>query len=330
MEQHDYIVLLEKFFKKEASSEERRILIEWIRKPGIRNEFNLLCEQMWKEAAVEIDKTVEEEMWNHLQRNLDEPKILSPKKRRWQPIIYKVAATILLPVCLGLATYFGVEHMNKVSQDPFMVAVDYGQKANLTLPDGTKVWLNSATHLSYDAEYNKSDRKIYLDGEAYFDVARNEKCPFIVHTHAMDIEVLGTKFNVEAYAKQQNFEASLIQGKIKIKSPSDNNISQVLLPDYKSTLKNGKLVISKIEDYNIYRWKEGLYCFKNKSFIEIIKDLEKYYNLKIIVDKPSITNIILTGKFRISDGLDYALRILQKDVPFIYNKHTTDDIIYIK
>ena len=88
MEQHDYIVLLEKFFKKEASSEERRILIEWIRKPGIRNEFNLLCEQMWKEAAVEIDKTVEEEMWNHLQRNLDEPKILSPKKRRWQPIIY--------------------------------------------------------------------------------------------------------------------------------------------------------------------------------------------------------------------------------------------------
>ena len=99
MEQHDYIVLLEKFFKKEASSEERRILIEWIRKPGIRNEFNLLCEQMWKEAAVEIDKTVEEEMWNHLQRNLDEPKILSPKKRRWQPIIYKVAATILLPCC---------------------------------------------------------------------------------------------------------------------------------------------------------------------------------------------------------------------------------------
>ena len=62
MEQHDYIVLLEKFFKKEASSEERRILIEWMRKPGIRNEFNLLCEQMWKEAAVEIDKTVEEEI----------------------------------------------------------------------------------------------------------------------------------------------------------------------------------------------------------------------------------------------------------------------------
>ena len=95
MEQHDYIVLLEKFFKKEASSEERRILIEWIRKPGIRKEFNLLCEQMWKEAAVEIDKTVEEEMWNHLQRNLDEPRYYLRRNGagnllyiRWQPLSY--------------------------------------------------------------------------------------------------------------------------------------------------------------------------------------------------------------------------------------------------
>ena len=192
MEQHDYIVLLEKFFKKEASSEERRILIEWIRKPGIRDEFNSLCEQMWKEAAVKIDKTVEEEMWSHLQRNLDEPKILYPKKRRWQPIIYKVAATILLPVCLGLATYFGVGHINKVSQDPFMVAVDYGQKANLTLPDGTKVWLNSATHLSYDAEYNKSDRKIYLDGEAYFEdkiFALSDEQKVLAENYAQNLSV---------------------------------------------------------------------------------------------------------------------------------------------
>lgn len=138
--------------------------------------MSLICfaSKCGKKQPSKSIRSVEEEMWNHLQRNLDEPKILSPKKRRWQPIIYKVAATILLPVCLGLATYFGVEHMNKVSQDPFMVAVDYGQKANLTLPDGTKVWLNSATHLSYDAEYNKSDRKIYLDGEAYFEVAKTK------------------------------------------------------------------------------------------------------------------------------------------------------------
>ena len=224
MEQHDYIVLLEKFFKKEASSEERRILIEWIRKPGIRDEFNSLCEQMWKEAAVEIDKTVEEEMWNHLQRNLDEPKILYPKKRRWQPIIYKVAATILLPVCLGLATYFGVGHINKVSQDPFMVAVDYGQKANLTLPDGTKVWLNSATHLSYDAEYNKSDRKIYLDGEAYFEVAKNKDKRFIVCCNDLEIEALGTTFDVKGYGDDLSVTTLLAEGSVRVSNKTNTTL----------------------------------------------------------------------------------------------------------
>mgnify|MGYP000811627665 CR=1 FL=1 len=241
--------------------------------------------------------------------------------------ILRIAAVFV--VAFGLS-YAMIQVLQKEDIEMQTVYVPAGQRTLVTLADGTTVWVNGKSTLTFPNCFSSRTRKVELDGEAYFDVARNEKCPFIVHTHAMDIEVLGTKFNVEAYAKQQNFEASLIQGKIKIKSPSDNNISQVLLPDYKSTLKNGKLVISKIEDYNIYRWKEGLYCFKNKSFIEIIKDLEKYYNLKIIVDKPSITNIILTGKFRISDGLDYALRILQKDVPFIYDKHTTDDIIYIK
>ena len=214
----------------------------------------------------------------------------------------KIASVIIIAVSIT-ATIFSItnEHHKHVDIAMQTIIVPAGQRVNIELPDGSNVWLNAGTQMQYPVSFMEDKREIILDGEAYFDVARNE-----------------------------NFEASLIQGKIKIKSPSDNNISQVLLPDYKSTLKNGKLVISKIEDYNIYRWKEGLYCFKNKSFIEIIKDLEKYYNLKIIVDKPSITNIILTGKFRISDGLDYALRILQKDVPFIYNKHTTDDIIYIK
>lgn len=204
----------------------------------------------------------------------------------------KIASVIIIAVSIT-ATIFSItnEHHKHVDIAMQTIIVPAGQRVNIELPDGSNVWLNAGTQMQYPVSFMEDKREIILDGEAYFDVARNEKCPFIVHTHAMDIEVLGTKFNVEAYAKQQNFEASLIQGKIKIKSPSDNNISQVLLPDYKSTLKNGKLVISKIEDYNIYRWKEGLYCFKNKSFIEIIKDLEKYYNLKIIVDKPSITNI---------------------------------------
>lgn len=86
----------------------------------------------------------------------------------------------------------------------------------------------------------------------------------------------------------------------------------------------------KIDDYNVYRWKEGLYCFKSKPFTQIMEDLERYYDLKIQVDKKSIESVALTGKFRISDGLDYALRVLQKDVSFTYRRDKDNDVIYIK
>ena len=90
------------------------------------------------------------------------------------------------------------------------------------------------------------------------------------------------------------------------------------------------LPICKIDDYNVYRWKEGLYCFRNKPFADIIKDLEKYYDLKIQMDKKEIAKVALTGKFRISDGLDYALRVLQNDVAFIYQRNRDNDVIHIK
>ena len=319
MEQHDYIVLLEKFFKMEASSEERRILIEWIRKPGIRNEFNLLCEQMWKEAAVEIDKTVEEEMWNHLQRNLDEPKILSPKKRRWQPIIYKVAATILLPVCLGLATYFGVEHMNKVSQDPFMVAVDYGQKANLTLPDGTKVWLNSATHLSYDAEYNKSDRKIYLDGEAYFEVTKNRHKPFTVESDAMRVRVLGTTFNFKCDKRCRIAEATLIEGEIEVKGNKDEG-QIVLAPGQRAELNrnSGRLTVKQVDAKLDAVWRDNLIPFNKANIFTITKALERFYDVKIILSPDIRSDKTYSGVLKKKATIESVLKSLQNSIPIEY------------
>lgn len=104
----------------------------------------------------------------------------------------------------------------------------------------------------------------------------------------------------------------------------------MLSPNYKTSLKDNKLVVSKIEDYNVYRWREGLYCFKNKPFIEILENLERYYDLRIVLEKQSIAKIVLTGKFRISDGLDYALRVLQQDVAFTYYRNEENDMIYIK
>ena len=205
-----------------------------------------------------------------------------------------------------------------------------GMVAEANLPDGTKVWLNSGSSLKHPTRFTGDIRNVELDGEAYFEVAHNEKSPFVVHTSTLDVEVLGTKFNVEAYSARKIFETSLMEGRVKVKLPHDEKNSVILAPNQKTTLIDGRLVVSKIDDYNVYRWKEGLYCFRNKPFADIIKDLEKYYDLKIQMDKKEIAKVALTGKFRISDGLDYALRVLQNDVAFIYQRNRDNDVIHIK
>lgn len=309
--------LLYRFFEGCASVEEMKSIKEW------------------SEASEENSKLLrrERKLFNAiiLSGRIDGQTTLQSKKikhvfREFLKIASVVAITIGITAVL-----FSIgkdKDMTEVAMQT--ITVPAGQRVNLDLPDGTNVWLNAGTKMQYPVSFMKEKREVILDGEAYFEVAHNEKCPFIVRTHAMDVEVLGTKFNVEAYSKHNRFETSLMQGKVRVKLPGNDKAVINLQPHCKTTLIDGKMVVSPIDNYNVYRWKEGLYCFKNKPFVRIMEDLERYYDLKIQLDKKSIENVILTGKFRISDGLDYALRVLQKDVAFTYRRDKDNDVIYIK
>ena len=212
------------------------------------------------------------------------------------------------------------------------ITVPAGQRVNLDLPDGSNVWLNAGTTMQYPVSFMTDKREVILDGEAYFEVAHNEKSPFVVHTSTLDVEVLGTKFNVEAYSARKIFETSLMEGRVKVKLPHDEKNSVILAPNQKTTLIDGRLVVSKIDDYNVYRWKEGLYCFRNKPFADIIKDLEKYYDLKIQMDKKEIAKVgVQFAKADVvGDGAAEEVRVLQNDVAFIYQRNRDNDVIHIK
>lgn len=309
--------LLYRFFEGCASVEEMKSIKEWA------------------EASEENSKLLrrERKLFNAiiLSGRIDGQTTLQNKKikhvfREFLKIASVVAITI--GITAALFSIGKDKDMTEVAMQT--ITVPAGQRVNLDLPDGTNVWLNAGTKMQYPVSFMKEKREVILDGEAYFEVAHNEKCPFIVRTHAMDVEVLGTKFNVEAYSKHNRFETSLMQGKVRVKLPGNDKAVINLQPHCKTTLIDGKMVVSPIDNYNVYRWKEGLYCFKNKPFVRIMEDLERYYDLKIQLDKKSIENVILTGKFRISDGLDYALRVLQKDVAFTYRRDKDNDVIYIK
>ena len=128
------------------------------------------------------------------------------------------------------------------------------------LPDGTDVWLNARTTIQYPVSFNTDQRLVKLDGEAYFEVARDEKKPFTVQTDKYNVEVLGTKFDVESYSDTESFETALMEGSVKISSLTDANESLMLTPNNKAYLHGGKLRVMPVDDYNPYRWREGLIC----------------------------------------------------------------------
>ena len=310
--------LLYRFFEGRASVDEMRTVKEWA-EASEENNILLRRERKFFDAMILVEPL----------KKVDLDSGFRWGKRYLIREFMKVASIVLITVSITFGLFsIGNDDKDEIAMQT--ITVPAGQRVNLELPDGSNVWLNAGTVMQYPASFMKNKREITLDGEAYFEVAHNKKSPFIVHTHAMDVEVLGTEFNVEAYKRRKVFETSLIQGKVRIKSPSDEKTFLVLSPNYKTSLKDNKLVVSKIEDYNVYRWREGLYCFKNKPFIEILENLERYYELRIVLEKQSIAKIVLTGKFRISDGLDYALRVLQQDVAFTYYRNEENDMIYIK
>jgi len=207
--------------------------------------------------------------------------------------------------------------------------VPAGQRAELILPDSTHVWLNARSKLVYPISFGKDIRQVELNGEAYFDVIHNEKQPFVVKTPQMDIQVLGTEFNVTAYSSSSDFEVALLRGCIELSSPRLSSNYRMKEKEH-IRLQNNKLISKDISDYDYFRWKEGLICFNNESVATIIEKLKLYYDIDIEVYNQKFINSRYTGKFRTKDGIEQVLRVLQIEHKFTYTKNNDLNLITIK
>ena len=308
--------LLQRYIKGEVSEKERLKIASWLdESPENMREFLVLR------------KLYDISLW---QANTD--KTNSVKKVHYS--IRKVMAEILKIAAIFLIGFWGskqlqIQQSNKKQMQT--IHVPAGQRVRITLPDGTNVWLNARTKIVYPTMFGKSARQVTIDGEAYFDVAEDKKRPFIVETNKCDMEVLGTKFNVEGYSDKDDFEVTLMEGSVRVASHIGLRDTLTLKPDSKACLqKDGKLKVVPVDDYNPYRWKEGLICFRNESFLSIMNDLEKYFGVSIVVEHKNILKYYFTGKFRQADGIDYALRVLQRDIRFKYERDDENQIIYIR
>lgn len=228
----------------------------------------------------------------------------------------KIAAVVAMLAFIIHKEYQGyrLEH----STDMQTVTVPAGQRANLILADGTTVWLNSNSTLKYPANgFHSKNRKVALEGEGYFEVAHDEKHPFIVETQKYDIRVLGTTFNVSAYPNSDMFETSLIEGKVTVYQPDTQN-EIVLKPYEKVEARDGKLYKEAFTSDNDFLWRMGIYSFKNEPLETVFKKLEQYYEVKIINNNQEIASRPCTGKFRQKEGIEHVMKVLQKYVKFNY------------
>ena len=155
---------------------------------------------------------------------------------RYAGKVLKAAA--LVGITLLLSTLYWTRKESRELQALQSITVPTGQRVNLTLPDGTSVWLNARTTLQYPLSFARNHRKVILNGEAYFEVTKNPKRPFVVETSRYNIEVLGTTFNVEAYAGVEEFETSLMRGKVRINNQSRPEETIVLQPKTKAFLRD--------------------------------------------------------------------------------------------
>ena len=292
--------ILYKFFEGKASPKEQRLIGQWLDESEKHKEV-LVRERMVFDAMI-------------VSGGITDRQSVQSRKKRTRVVfmeLLRVAAVILVMFLVG--GYIYVRKMEEIRLANNIVTVPVGQRVNLQLPDGTSVWLNASSEIIYPAYFSGSTREIHLNGEAYFEVEHNASKPFIVHTETFDIKVLGTKFNVEAYTGMEGFTTALMEGSVEVTDRKNKDKSVRLYPAQKVAFRNGELCKSPIDNYDVYRWREGLICFKETRFADLMRQLEKNYGVRILINNEAVKEKVFSGKFRTTDGIDNALRLLQKE-----------------
>lgn len=250
-------------------------------------------------------------------------------RKLWLSRIGYAAAILILVVSSSLLTlwYTQKEEVVFVANEMNTLYTPAGQRACLVLQDGTEVWLNAKSKLIYPAQFTGKERRVKVEGEAFFNVAKDSVKPFIVSAMDVDMKVLGTQFNVYCYPDAGYVETSLLEGSVRVFFSGKEKEGILLKPDQQVTAANGKMVVKPIRLNEHFLWRDGVYAFENEPLIDILKKLELYYDVKIIVEDTSMFKETYTGKFRQRDSLDDIFKILQQIRSFKIRKNIDNNII---
>lgn len=225
-------------------------------------------------------------------------RIIKPGKKHYFVWFQRIAVILVLPLLIS-TLYFALK------EDPveyIEIRTNPGMVAKVNLPDGSSVWLNSRSYLKHPQKFTGDNRSVVLNGEAYFSVQKNKHKPFIVNTpFNIKAEVLGTEFNMEAYAADSSVRTTLVSGSVRLLFLAENNqeTSHIIKPneEFIYNQHSRKINIEKPYVPTQTAWKDGLVVFKNTSLEEALKILSKRFNVEFIVKNNNIYDNSFTGPF---------------------------------
>lgn len=317
--------IIVKYLEGNALLDEQNSLLRWIRIKENRNAFKKIKNEWISKSVNEPYNELHEYRWFKLQQNIAQAASANALQRKFN--IFRFAATVLILISVSAAGYFytqGLQPYGKVLNTE--VITGSGQISKTILPDGSGVWLNAASKITYNSQFGISNRDISLKGEAFFNVTKNANLPFEVDVDLMKVKVLGTQFCVSNYEEAQNVDVILEKGSVQISFPLDSKSTMQLKPNELARFDKIQRIISKSEINPKYytSWRNGIVHFFNVPLNDLVVKLNKRYNQKFEVEE-GVKDVRFTFSI-VNEDLNDVIQIIEK-VSFV-NANYKNNVVY--
>ena len=307
----------------------------WIAASAENQQYFIRQREIWfsavsREAASVYDK---DKAFENFRNRVESQKEIQSTSRRGFSLsaLWRYAAVVAIIIAVGCISYWQGEVNVKDTFADISVEAPLGSKTKLYLPDDTLVWLNAGSRMTYSQGFGVDNRKVELEGEGYFEVKRNEKIPFFVKTKDLQLQVLGTKFNFRDYPEDHEVVVSLLEGKVGLNNLLREEKEAVLSPDERAVLNkaNGLLTVESVTASNASQWTDGYLFFDEELLPDIVKELERSYNVNIHIANDSLNKFRFYGNFvRREQGIQEVLDALASTEKIQYKIEERNITIY--
>lgn len=316
--------LLEKFYHHECSDEEIYLVEEWFVGLDHRKDINMRISEEWENTPITGEqKELLQDILYKIHFDLRVEEFEKKKGKSKIAILNKIIASVAVSVVLVLlGLWLGNNYGFGVKSTYSEIRAPYGSRVYFELSDGSTGWLNNGSSLKYPMRFVGSKREVFLDGEGYFDVMHNSNKPFVVQTENAKVVALGTSFNVHAFKGDVEEEVTLIKGEVVVKRKlSDNSFSDILVmkpgQHVEFDVNTGEIAFLEQEAEKYISWKDGKMVFRNDPLSNIIKEMERFYNVDIKVKDKELFKYHFHATFE-DETLYEALRLLTLSTPMKY------------